>query len=360
MKILVTGGHVTPALAVIDELLKIKNIELVFVGRKKAVKGDEAESFEFKLLKLRKIKFVNLDAGKLNRLISFETVFYLLKIPHGFYNAFKIIKNEKPDLILSFGGYLALPVAVMGAGRGIPIYTHEQTLAPGTANIIIGLLAKKVFVGFNQTKAFFKKDKTLLTGNPLRKSIFSVKNKPFSISGGRKVIYITGGSLGSHSINIHVEKILHELLKKYIVIHQCGDASEYGDYKRLLSNKSENYFVSKHFFDEDMGYIYDVCDLVVSRSGASTICELIALKKPAVLIPLPWSANQEQKSQAIFMKKAGVAEIFNQEEKSSRLIKLIDDMFVNIALYKKNFSNLDNIYHEDAASKITHEIVSKK
>ncbi len=366
MKILITGGHLTPALAIIDELKKTKpDVEIIFVGRKYSLDSEKTLSLEYKEITKRKIVFIPFYAGRLTRVINFQSIINFLKIPLGFINGFFVINQYRPDFVFSFGSYLALPIVFWSYIYKIPIFTHEQTINPGLANRIIAQFAKKIFISFEKAKDHFKKRQVILTGNPIRKSVFEIIKKPFNIKKDRPVIYITGGSLGSHSINLHIKKILKSLLKKYIVIHQTGDTKQYHDYEDLLKIKENlpndlknNYFLVKHFFEDEIGYIYSISDLVIGRSGANTFFELLYLKKPAIFIPLPWSAGKEQQYHAEIFAKAGCGEIFHQIETSEKLLRLIDKMINNLYFYKKNFLNLQNLYHENAASFIIKEIFS--
>lgn len=364
MKILITGGHVAPALAVIDKIKEEKpEIEIVFVGRKYALESEETLSLEYKEIEMRKIRFISLRTGRATRVISIKSLRSLIKVPLGFFHSWQIVRSEKPDRILSFGGYLALPIAIIGWLFKVPVYTHEQTINPGLSNKIIGRFSRKVFVAFKEAAKYFNKSKTLITGNPIRSSVFKIINKPFAINEDRPVIYITGGSLGSHSINLHVKSLLQKLLDKYTVIHQTGDTKEYADYEELLvirQNLSEdlkkNYFLRKHFLDDEIGYIYSLADLVVSRAGANTYFELLALRKPAIMIPLPWSANKEQQRHAELFKQAGLGEIFFQSEKSSDLLTLIDSMIKNLVRYQSRFNKLESLYKKDASTLIIKEV----
>lgn len=359
MKILLTGGHVTPAIAVIEELKKKKNIEIIFVGRKYAISSDRQPSFEYESIQKLNIRFIELKSGRLTRILDLRSIIDTLKIIPGFIRSLTIVKKEKPDAILSFGGYLALPISLAGRVFKIPVFTHEQALIPGFTTKLISGWAKMIFVSASETKKLFRSDKTIVSGNPLRKSIFKTYKKFFTVSGKRPVIYISGGSLGSHSINLHIEKILGLLLSHFTVIHQCGGASEYRDFDKFDAIKNENYIVRPHFYEEEIGYIYKRADLVVSRSGANTFFELIALSKPAILIPLPWAAGGEQLKQAKLLARAGVAEIFNQDQESMELYNLIRKVIKNREVYKKNFNNLKNYVHEHAAATIVFEILKK-
>ena len=246
MKILITGGHYTPAIAVIDEL---KGQEIVFVGRKYSIESELTESPEYKEIRSKGIKFIPLHTGKINRFFSLGSFLNLLRIFTGLNQAKKIIYNEKPNVVLCFGSYIAVPIAFQAWLNKIPVYTHEQTIYPGLSNRFISLIAKKVFISFDKSRRFFPRHKVILTGNPVRKPIEKNIN-PSNIIRSKKTIFISGGSLGSHSINIIILKNLKKLLKKYYIIHQTGSVKEFDDYRKLLEFKRKlpikfklNYFI---------------------------------------------------------------------------------------------------------------------
>ncbi len=202
-----------------------------------------------------------------------------------------------------------------------------------------------------------------MSGNPVRTNILNVRKKTFNINKDKPVIYFTGGSLGSHSINLIVEKIIKKLLKDYIIIQQTGNIKEYDDYQRLIklklkldSSLKTNYFLKEHFFEDEIGFIYSISDLVIGRSGANTFFELLALNKPAIFIPLPWSAGREQQKHAELYKKAGAGEIFNQSDNPEKLVTLIKKIFSDYQTYKNNFKNLEKLYKKDAAKIIIQNI----
>lgn len=362
MKFIITGGHITPALAIVD---KLKNQDIVFVGRKYISDIEETITLEYKEITKRKIKFIDLSTGRFTRIISTKLFLSLLKVLKGLYQGFIILRREKPDLVLSFGSYLAFPIAFWAWVFGIPVFTHEQAIRPGLANKIIGMFSKKIFVAFEETKDHFNKRKTVLTGNPVRNSIFKVKKQPFLIKGNLPIIYVTGGSLGSHSLNIHIKNILTKVLREFVIIHQTGDTKQYNDFEHLLDakeslpkNLKNRYFLAKHFLEEDIGYIFSVSEFVISRAGANTFFELIALQLPAIFVPLPWSANKEQQHQAEKFYIAGVGEVFDQSKSSDELYKLIKNMHKNLNAYKANFKKLRNLYRDDATDTIIREISS--
>ena len=356
MKILITGGHPTPALALIDELKKKKNLKIVFVGRKHPVIGEKTLSFEYQEIKKRGVKFIDLKTGKLPRFFTKEIFINFGLLFFGFFSALMIILKEKPDFIISFGSFLAFPIAFWAFIFRIPIFLHEQTIAPGLANRIIGLWAKKIFLAFPNAQKYFNKKKTIIVGNPIR--FYKIKTKQ-KIKNEKPVIYITGGSLGSHAINLHIEKILPTLLKKYLIIHQTGNIREFDDYNRLKNKfKSPFYFPFTHLSQEELFSVYQKADLVVSRAGANTFFELIAFEKPTIFIPLPYSASKEQFLHAKIFKDAKTGEIFNQDEESEKLLKLIDKMIDNLKSYQENFKKLRYLYQKNAPKKMVETIFS--
>jgi UDP-N-acetylglucosamine--N-acetylmuramyl-(pentapeptide) pyrophosphoryl-undecaprenol N-acetylglucosamine transferase len=367
MKLLITGGHLAPALALIEELQKSKkDVDVVFVGRKYPTDQERTLSLEYKEISKKNLTFISLEAGRLTRVMSVSSLIGILKIPIGFLQAFFIINKSRPNIIMSFGGYLALPLVFWGYIFKIPVFTHEQTIKPGLANNLISFFSKKIFVSFDEVKNDFPSNKTYVSGNPVKSSIFKIEKKPFEIKKDRPVIYITGGSIGSHSINLHIKKIIVSLLDCYIIIHQVGDTKEYHDYEELLALKNQlpkelqsRYFLVKHFFDDQIGYVYNSADLVIGRAGANTFFELLALKKPALFIPLPWSSGREQQRHAEIFAKSGCGEIFHQITPSEKLLRLINQMINKIQYYKNNFKNLSKFYKKDVSKYLVNEIFKK-
>lgn len=365
-KILVTGGHPSPALALIDDLGQstfAKKMSLSYVGAKYIGYDKKSFSLEYKEVNRRSIPFFDQPAGRMTRIISLRSFLNLLKIPLGFFWALLILRRIKPDLIMSFGGYIALPVTVVGFFLAIPIFTHEQTIEPGLANKFISLFAKKIFVSFQKTRRYFPRNKTIYSGNLLKKSIFEIDKKPFIVNKDKPVIYITGGSLGSHSLNIIIEKIISRLLQKYIVIHQTGDVKDYSDFARLSDlkdslsqDKKVNYFLVKHIQADQIGYVYSIADIVLGRSGANTFFEVIALAKPTIFVPLPWSASDEQYKHAKILQENDAGLIFDQKNNPDQLLLLLDRLVNDFATYKNNFKNLQATYLKNASRLIIAEI----
>ncbi len=350
MKILITGGHITPALAVYEECRK-RGIEVVFVGRSYSYMKN-AKTMESKMLEQAGARLIHLNAGRFSRVLSFQSVLHLLKIPWGFLEAMTIVKKEKPDKILSFGGYIGLPIAVAGSIFSIPVFTHEQVMVPGITNRILSRFARRVFVTFKQSKAFFPQKKVIVTGNPIRSALFSTKDASLNINTDLPVVYVTGGNLGSHILNRHIESLLPRLLDKFYVVHQTGNTPQFNDYDRLKKKEESNYRVYEHISTDDIGYVFNCADVVVSRSGANSILELIALKKPSVLVPLPHSSFNEQYLHAQLLSNSGAAKIFNQESPSDDLYDLIVDVYKTRVGMVRNLASLQGYIITDSASRI--------
>ncbi len=317
MKVVLAGGHLTPALAVLEALPK--DTSVVYVGRKYALEGDKALSLEYQTISALAIPFVGLRAARLQRKLTRHTLASLLRFPAGLYRAVLILRNENPDVVVSFGGYIGFTLSLAAYLCRLPFVIHEQTMDAGLANKITGKFADAICISWNSSRRYFPAKKTRLTGNPLRKSFFQDvsgvspdKSDPF--------IYVTGGSLGSHAINVLVEKSLSTLLGKFRVIHQTGDARQFGDFDRLKKARDDlpkqlagRYTLVRFVLPHEVGPYMAQASLVISRSGINTVTELLYLGKPCLLIPLPHGQRGEQRRNASFVKEIGIGEVLEQE-----------------------------------------------
>ena len=339
MKIVIIGGHLTPALSVIEEIGK--DAQILYVGRKHAIEGDKAVSLEYETITKKGIKFAEIKTGRLQRSFTRRTLTSITKIPIGFSKALLLLRNFAPDVVVGFGGYVSFPVIITAYFLGIPVVIHEQTLEAGATNRLLARFADKVCISFSSSSKYFPKEKVVLSGNPIRKSILHPEQK-VDLPEGFPIIYVTGGSVGSHFINHLVSENLTKLLDKYILVHQAGDSSEFKDFDKLSilkeglnNNKRERYIVSKFILPEQVGGVIRQASLVVSRSGANTISELIVLEKPAYLIPLPISQKDEQLKNALFLKKLGLAAIGDQKSLTPQIfLREINKMMQNLSSYK--------------------------
>lgn len=375
-KIFVTGGHYTPAAAVIEFLLKRGDWDIFYIGKKHSFEGDEGLSYEYLELKDDpKIKFLNITAGRLQARFSeniLQSVLALLKIPVGFcLSAFWIVKY-RPNLVLSFGGYIALPVVIMAWLAGIPVVTHEQTKVFGLANKIIQLFAERICVSFRSTMPKENSDRWIFTGNPIRRKFLAVSNtlELSKLTAVKKkvkkpVVYVTGGKQGSHAINEEILKLLPDLASSFVLIIQTGDNRQFDDFSRFNLAKSqlppelsERVLVSKFFGSDEIGAVFNLADFVVSRSGANVVFDLASVGKPSILIPLPASRHNEQFLNAEELENRGLAKIVKQENIQT-LSQEIKNMAMSLSEYQKNrLAGLDLIV-SDSAEKIADIVVSR-
>lgn len=195
MKILIVGGHMAPALGLLDVLPK--NIGVVYVGRAHVFEADEGESLEQKTIRERGIRFIPFKSGRMQRSLSRQTIPSLLKIPKGFTQALDILKKEKPDIVVGFGGYLSVPIGLAAKLMGIPLLIHESTLGAGLANKVLSPFANRICISWDSSRANFPQSKTVLTGNPLLPFRTKNKNLPLPVSKEKlPLIVVTGGSGG--------------------------------------------------------------------------------------------------------------------------------------------------------------------
>ena len=352
MKIVLTGGHLAPALAVIENLPK--DTEVLYVGRKHALEGDSAFSLEHKTITRLKIPFEEIKTGRMQRKFTPHTIPSLLKLPLGFISAFSILKKFNPDVVIGFGGYVSVPIGIVASLMGIPLVIHEQTLKVGLANKILSKFARKICVSWEEAGKFFPKEKVVLTGLPIRKfQISSVRQAQdkFQVSDKLPLIYITGGSQGSHFINVLVESSINDLTKKFSIIHQTGDAREFGDFERLEKLKKEGYMPIKFVSPSEVGSIMQKASLVIGRSGINTIAEIIRFKKPALLIPVPFL--KEQIDNALFFEKLGLGRVLIQKDaESQKFEQIINEMFASLNSYRKSAEKTSGLIKENAAANL--------
>lgn len=361
MRILFSGGHFSPVLALVEQI-RAKD-EILVVGRKHTLEGDSSLSYEYLICKEKNIPFVALSTGRFQRKFTRYTIPSLLKLPVGFVCAFSMIRKFNPDVVMVFGGYISLPVAFASYILRKPIIVHEQTIGASFSNKIISLISARIFISFESSLKYFPKDKTIYTGNPLRKELFEIKDK-ISVPDDKKIIYVTGGSSGSHFINKLLESLLPEILKEYVVIHQTGDSSEYRDYDRLFelrNNLSEqlkkNYFIQKFIWPSQIGWVLKNADLIISRAGANSIYEYLAFSKISLLIPLPGGQKNEQLENAKFIKEIGVGEYIEEKEcDRDIIISMVKSMLENKDRYLSNLKKASGYVKLDASKKMVDEI----
>lgn len=296
-------------------------------------------SIESNIIPSLGVNFYPIPCGKLDRRFLPNTILGLPKTIAGLFKSFFIIKHIKPNIIVSFGGYVSVPVIISGWLQRVVSITHEQTLTNSLTTKINSYFVKKIALSFNNQKQIeqLPSKKVIVTGNLLRYQLFKFNNSTKPIIKFKKpslpIIYITAGNQGSHAINSAIKELLPKL-NDFNIIHQTGK-NDYPEFKPL-NKKNLNYFSSDYFNTQDYSWIIQKATLFISRAGANTCQEIFAFNKNSILIPLPKSQQDEQKLNALWVKKQQPQQtiIIPQEELTP------DWLLQSISLFK----NKNNIF----------------
>lgn len=326
MTLYLTGGHLTPALAIIDAIQKKReDVTLIFFGRDFSQQASSQPSRERAEMQERQIPFVALDAPKMHRTNLIQNILELPKVPRTLFTILKQFRASKPDVILSFGGYLALPVCLLGKVFGARVITHEQTVVAGLANQVIAHVADVIALAHEESVAFFPKGKTVLTGNPIRESLFREYKTPPSwfqpTSVDKPIVFITGGSQGSHVINQTVRTLLARLLRTYVIVHQCGPSQGQEVLKELEREREKlpaelqgNYVVREWIEAKEVSFFFRQSHFIICRAGANTVQEISLVGVPAIFIPLAYAYNDEQLKNAQLLVQKDAALLIAQKD----------------------------------------------
>ena len=319
-----TAGHCTPNLALIP-YLKNDFDKIIYVGSDNGI--------EKSILSNTNIPYYSVSCAKLDRSKKLTNLKIPFKVAKGIIQAGKILDKEKPDVIFSKGGYVSVPLVIAAAKRKIPVISHESDYSVGLANKISARFSAKVLTTFPETAKTLKNGEYV--GSPIRKSMYSVSKedayKFFGFSGNKPVLLVTGGSQGANAINKAVRSALPTLLSKFDIIHACGK-------NNLLDGKiPKGYFQTEYI--NKIENAFAVASVCVSRAGSNTLFELMSLKIPTVLIPLPQGASRgDQILNAKYFQKLGLAYLLNQDALSEQsLIFAINSVYNNRANLTKNF-----------------------
>lgn len=326
MKILFTGGgtagHISPIIGVCREMRKIypqeRDLQFFYLGPR--------DKFGEILLSQEGIKVKTIFAGKIRRYFGFKSLFQnifdiLFRIPIGFFQALFHIFITSPDLIFSKGGYGSAPVVFSGWLLLVPIFLHESDIAPGLANRLMSRFALEIFVSFPVEKTgYFRPEKMISIGNPVRNEILQGEKEKarelFKLTSQKPAILILGGSQGSQRINDVILAILPELLTNFELIHQVGEKNfkEIESEVRIVVDKElqKNYHLFPFLQEQELKQAYRVADLVISRSGSSSIFEIAAVGKPSILIPLAEAAQNHQLKNAYAYQESGACLVIEE------------------------------------------------
>ena len=323
-KIILTGGgtagHVTPNLALVPKL-KEAGFDICYVG---SYNGMEKE-----LVEKAGISYKGISSGKLRRYFDLKNFTDPFRVLKGFAEANKIMKQYKPDVVFSKGGFVSVPVVLAAKKHKIPVVSHESDMTPGLANKITLSSCTKICCNFPETVNYLPKDKAVLTGCPIREELLTGSKeqglKLTGFSSEKPVLLIIGGSLGSVKVNQAVREILPRLIKDYQVVHLCGK----GNLDETLTNMPG--YVQYEYMSDPLKHLFAMADIVISRAGANAICELLALQKPALLIPLSAAASRgDQILNANSFKNQGFSEVLEEERLSAdKLYEAVTQLYEN-------------------------------
>lgn len=366
-KVIVTGGgsggHISSAQAIITELDKkydIGNENFMYIGGDLGMEGEKyGNSLEKKVFKNANFNCRYIRAGKLQRPFRFKSIFVLSRTILGLIDSYKIVKNFRPDIVISTGGFVSVPICLIAKLFKAKIYIHEQTSTAGLSNRFVASFSEKVFLAYQSSKEFFKRRNTVHVGNLVRKEIFKREgNTPLIRTIKRMmeyqdefpIIYVSGGSLGSHLLNETIREGLNSILNKYQIILQTGDNKIYQDYEIMVKERGcldkhlfERFYPIKYIEPNEIGFIYNSVNLFVGRAGANTVYEVGALGIPSIFIPIPWVTNNEQYRNALVLKNLGLSEILPEGELTSQQLVIKIDQYlkkrkdINIEEIKKHF-----------------------
>lgn len=335
-----SGGHVMPALTLIGKLQR-RGIAVSYIGSK--------DGIERKLVRDAHVPYYVIATGKLRRYFSLQNFIDPLKIIFGVLQAFAMLLplKRKNTLVFSTGGFVSVPVVVAARVLGFKVYIHEQTARVGLANKIAGKFAHKVFISFESSRQFFPASKVVFSGYPLRDECFTPALTHKVVNGvnletlTKPLFFITGGGNGSLLLNEAVKKELTELKQKYFVFHQVGSqfVKEYSVY-------NDDNYLAVDFIGAGMIDLYKKASVIVSRAGAGTVCELMALGKPSVFVPLKIAQHNEQ--------------FHNAKEAEAKIGSLVisEDDFKSFKLSSIDLTTNMKTLNQNDASKIIVETIT--
>lgn len=358
MKLLIagggTGGHLFPGIAVAEELLSLdKRNEVLFVGTWKGIEARVLPKLGYRL--------ECITAAGIRGKGSLARAKGLAKFLYGYAQSRKILKEFRPDLVLGVGGYASAPALMAARGMQIPRFIHEQNAIPGFTNRMLAKVADKIFISLEESRTFFPEDKTLLTGNPLRRQILEqvALAEPRERNDDAFHLLVFGGSAGAHRINLTMGEALsslEEVKDRLRITHQTGE----NDLEDVTSAYEEQGFTADVVaFIDSMADAYRWADLIVCRAGATTIAEVTACGKPCIFIPYPHAVDDHQRRNAESLLKRGAGFVIIEQELSGEVLaKTIRGLMDDPAQLRSVGEAAQGLARLDAAQVIVDEMMS--
>lgn len=330
-----TAGHVTPNMALMPALAE-EGYEVHYIG--------SHEGIERKLIEGLNIPYYGISSGKLRRYFDPKNFSDPFKVIKGYLEAKALMKQIKPDVVFSKGGFVTVPVVLAAKQRKIPVIIHESDMTPGLANKISIPSAKKICANFPETIKYLPEGKAVLTGTPIRKELFSgnpIKGLDFlHFTANKPVLLVMGGSTGSVIVNEAVRAVLKPLLEKYQIVHLCGKGKMDETCQKIPG------YVQFEYIKEELSDLLACADLIISRAGANAICELLALRKPHILIPLSAASSRgDQILNAESFEKQGYSYVIKEEALTGdTLLQAVESVYNSRQTYIESMkkSSLNN------------------
>lgn len=325
-----TAGHVTPNIALLPRLKEL-GYDIQYIGSYTGIEKELIEPFG--------IPYHGISSGKLRRYFSVQNFTDPFRVLKGFREAHKLIRQLKPDVIFSKGGFVSVPVVLAGKRCKVPVIIHESDMTPGLANKIAIPSAAIVCCNFPETLKSLPEGKAVLTGSPIRQELLS-GNKIAAMdmchfTSDKPVILVIGGSLGAVAVNNAVREALPELLKDFQIIHLCGKG------KMDESLKDVEGYCQFEYIKNELRNLFALADIVISRAGANAICELLALHKPNLLIPLSANASRgDQILNARSFERQGFSLVLEEEQLTKEtLLAAVKNLYENRTTFINSMKN---------------------
>ena len=346
-----TGGHIYPAIAIANELKsRFPDAEFLFVGAK--------DKMEMQKVPQSGYKIIGLWIAGLQRRITFDNALFPIKLISSLLKARTIVRQFKPDVVIGTGGFASGPLLQVAGFAGIPTVIQEQNSYPGITNKLLSKKANKICVAYENLERFFPKEKMILTGNPVRQDLINVASKSeaityFNLDANKNTLLVLGGSLGARRINQLIEKELDFLLSQNIqIIWQCGKL-----YLKDYSKYNEKDNVQVVAFIDRMDLVYAAADVVISRSGASSVSELCIVGKPTIFIPSPNVAEDHQTKNAKAISDKNGAILIKESELETQFETIFSDLISNENKQLELSQNIKKLAKPNATKDIVEEIV---
>ena len=305
-----TAGHVTPNIAMMPRLKEL-GYEILYIGSRGGI--------EKNLIEAQGIPYYGISTGKLRRYFDLKNFTDPIRVQAGYHQARKLMKELKPNVVFSKGGFVAVPVVAAAAACHIPVITHESDMTPGLANRLTLRFATKICCNYRETARSLPESNAVITGTPIRSSLLTGDPEAglafTGLPAGKPVLMIIGGSQGAASVNQNMRRILPRLLPDFSVIHLCGK----GKLDPSLSDTPG--YVQYEYIQDELPDLFALADLVVSRAGANAICEILALAKPNLLIPLPQTQSRgDQILNARSFERQGFSRVLEEAQITPELL----------------------------------------